>query len=77
VPGADRSCKRPASRPSSLHREHQPISIQAAALEQALFGASDDNNEESLQQEPESVQEPEPLEASEQQLAKDISRRNG
>jgi len=34
----------------------------------------DDNNEKSPQQEPESVQEPEPLEASEQQLAKDISR---
>jgi hypothetical protein len=58
------------------HKEHQPISIQAAALEQqALFGVSADNSEESLQQEPESVQQPEPLEASEQQLAKDISRR--
>ncbi len=58
------------------HREQQPISIQAAALEQqALFGASDDNNEKLPQHQPELVQEPEPLEASKQQIAKDdISR---
>lgn len=56
------------------HKEQQPISIQAATLEQqALLGAITDNSEELPQQEPELVQKPETVAASKQQISSDVS----
>lgn len=60
------------------HSEQQSISIQRATLQQrhlnqALTEAIDSDSEELQRQQPESVQNPEPPETSDQQLPKDIS----